>query len=259
MATGVIASPPVDDSAKASSNDGRPPREKAERPRWLRWLRGIAAALLVGGVASCPWWGPQLLSKLDYFHVRRVEFFGVRYASTSELMALLKVDTLQSVWQPLDPLVERIQAHPMVRRVEVDRELPGRLTVRIEEREPAALVPSGGRMQPADGAAHVLPIDPARVALDLPLAAQADSALLAVLDALRQSAPELYQRIVQAERVGKDELRFRLGSLVVRTSPDVTVARFKDILPVEADLARNAQRAVELDLRFRDQVIARQP
>jgi hypothetical protein len=33
----------------------------------------------------------------------------------------------------------------------------------------------------------------------------------------------------------------------------------RDILPVEADLARNHLRAVELDLRFRDQVIARQP
>jgi cell division protein FtsQ len=49
------------------------------------------------------------------------------------------------------------------------------------------------------------------------------------------------------------------NTLIIRTSPDVTVARFGDILPVEADLARNHLRAVELDLRFRDQVIARQP
>jgi cell division protein FtsQ len=45
----------------------------------------------------------------------------------------------------------------------------------------------------------------------------------------------------------------------VRATPEVTVDRFKDILPVEADLARNRLRAVELDLRFRNQVIARQP
>jgi len=37
------------------------------------------------------------------------------------------------------------------------------------------------------------------------------------------------------------------------------VSRFRDILSVEANLARNHLRAVELDLRFRDQVIARQP
>ena len=65
-----------------------------------------------------------------------------------------------------------------------------------------------GHLQPADASGHLLPIDPVRVPLDLPLAAQSDSALLAVLDALRQSAPELYGRIVQAERIGKEELRF---------------------------------------------------
>lgn len=254
MATGVIDARPSDETAATSRKT-----PAAERPRWLRLLRLGAAVSAVVAVASSPWWGPRVLSHLDYFHVRRVEFFGVRYAKTSELVALLHVDTLQSVWQPLDPLVQRLQAHPLVRSVEVERELPGRLAVRVVEREPTALVPGDGHLQPADAAGHLLPIDPVRVPLDLPLAAQPDSALLAVLDALRQSAPELYGRIVQAERVGKDELRFRLGSLTVRTTPDVTVARFKDILPVEADLARNALRVVELDLRFRDQVIARQP
>jgi cell division protein FtsQ len=257
MATGVIDSRPDGDAATGRSE--ATPREPRERPRWLRLVRLATAISAVVAVATSPWWGPRVLSRLDYFHVRRVEFFGVRYAKTSELLALLKVDTLQSVWQPMEPLVQRLQTHPLVRSAEVERELPGRLAVRVVEREPAALVPGDGHLQPADAGGHVLPIDPVRVPLDLPLAAQSDSALLAVLDALRQSAPDLYGRIVQAERVGKDELRFRLGTLIVRTTPDVTVARFKDILPVEADLARNALRVVELDLRFRDQVIARQP
>jgi cell division protein FtsQ len=147
----------------------------------------------------------------------------------------------------------------MVASAVVERELPGRLAVRVVEREPVALVPAKGRLQPADGTGHLLPIDPAKAPLDLPLAASADSTLLAVLASLKESAPGLYGRIVHAQRIGADELRFRLGNLVVRTGPEVTVARFKDILPVEADLARNALRAVELDLRFRDQVIARQP
>jgi cell division protein FtsQ len=229
------------------------------RPRWLRWLRRGAAALTVGAVLSSPWWGPRLLGRLDYFHARRVVIEGVRHARASELVALLAVDTLQSVWQPMEPLVERVSGHPLVASVTIERRLPGELVLHVVEREPTALVPGDGRLVPADAAGHRLPIDPARVPLDLPLAASADSSLLTALDALRQSAPGLYARITQAERVGADELRFRLGALVVRTGRDVTVARFKDILPVEADLARNGLRAVELDLRFRDQVIARQP
>jgi cell division protein FtsQ len=95
--------------------------------------------------------------------------------------------------------------------------------------------------------------------LDVPVVATADSSLLHLLDGLRRDAPQLYARVSHGERAGTDELRFKLGGVTVRTASEVTVARFKDILPVEADLARNHLRAVELDLRFRDQVIARQP
>jgi cell division protein FtsQ len=38
---------------------------------------------------------------------------------------------------------------------------------------------------------------------------------------------------------------------------DVTVERLAEIGPVEEDLARRGLRAVEIDLRYRDQVIAR--
>jgi cell division protein FtsQ len=230
-----------------------------ERPRWLRYLRLGALLVVIGAVMASPWWGPAALSRFDYFHVRRVELEGVRFAKSAELVALLRIDTLQSVWQPMEPLADRIEAHPLVKSAVVERRLPGTIAVRVVEREPVALVPGNGRLQPADGTGQRLPIDPAKVPLDLPLALSADSALLGTLDALRQGAPGLYARIVQARRAGADELRFELGSLVVRTGLEVTVTRFKDILPVEADLARNALRAVELDLRFRDQVIARQP
>jgi cell division protein FtsQ len=39
----------------------------------------------------------------------------------------------------------------------------------------------------------------------------------------------------------------------------VTVYRLGDVLPVELDLARRQLQVAELDLRFRDQVIARLP
>jgi cell division protein FtsQ len=80
-----------------------------------------------------------------------------------------------------------------------------------------------------------------------------------LLGGLRHTAPGLYARVTQAHRAGADEFALVLDSLVIRTAADVTVTRLKDIFPVEADLARNRLRAVELDLRFRDQVIARQP
>jgi len=40
---------------------------------------------------------------------------------------------------------------------------------------------------------------------------------------------------------------------------DVTADRFAEIDPVEDDLTRRGLRAAEIDLRYRDQVIARLP
>ncbi len=217
----------------------------------------VAAGILA--VAGSPWWGPGFLSKFEFFNVRRVEFRGLRYSRPGELMALLDVDTLQSLWQPLEPLADRINTHPLVLSAVVTRRLPSTLLVRVAEREPVALAPDGGTLAPVDDEGTVLPIDPSRMALDLPIAASADTLLLRVLSGLHQDAPDLYDRVTWAARVGPDELQFLLGSVSVRTTADVTVTRFRDILPVEADLARNAVQVEELDLRFRDQVIARQP
>lgn len=233
--------------------------QTTSRPRWVRWLRALALVGAVAGVVGSPWWGPPVLARLDFFHVRRIEFEGVRYSRAAELIELLDVDTLESVWQPMEPLSQRVGTHALVTTAEVSRRLPSTLVVRVQEREPVALVQTRGRLQPTDRTGRALPIDPARVALDVPIASSADSALMHLLDGLRQSEPSLYARVTAAARAGQAELQLVLGDITIRTTPDVTVARFKDILPVETDLARNGLRAVELDLRFRDQVIARQP
>ncbi|MBL0941079.1 MAG: FtsQ-type POTRA domain-containing protein [Gemmatimonadaceae bacterium] len=234
--------------------------DSTPRPMWWRALQGVLLVTGLAAVIGSPWWGPQALSHLAFFHVRRVEIEGIRYARTSELMALLKVDTLQSVWQPLEPLVTRAGSHPLVEEVRIERRLPGTLLVRLTEREPVALVERRGQaLVPADGRGHLLPIDPVRTPLDVPIASAADSALLHLLGGLRGAAPGIYRRVTRASTVGTTEFRLMLDTVMVRTNRNVTVARVKDILPVEADLARNKLRVVELDLRFRDQVIARQP
>lgn len=251
-----MATVPADLGAPRATAKGAP---TLARPRWLRWVRGIGALVAVGALLGVPWWGPRVLARLEYFHAREVVLEGVQYARPTELVALLKLDTLQSVWQPLEPLAIRVGAHPLVASVVVSRQLPGTLLIRVVERVPVAYVPQRGRLEPTDESGRALPIDPARFPLDVPLAATADSALLHLLDGLRKDAPRLFARVLRGERAGPDELRLQLAGITVRTTPDVTVARFQDILPVEADLARNHLRAVELDLRFRDQVIARQP
>jgi cell division protein FtsQ len=235
------------------------PEAPATVAPWRRRLTRVAAALAALLVLTAPWWGPRTLSRLDFFHVRRIEFEGVRYSDPAELMAQLAVDTLASVWMPLDPVAERVRAHPLVDEVVIARRLPGTLRVRVTERQPVALASSreGMIVLAADG--ERLPIDPTLSPLDVPVVTDADSLLLALLDRVRSGAPSLWGRLSEAHREGAQDVRFVLETFDVRARTDVPVARLDDIFPVEADLARRRLRATELDLRFRDQVIARLP
>jgi cell division protein FtsQ len=59
--------------------------------------------------------------------------------------------------------------------------------------------------------------------------------------------------------VGADQMTIELKSHPVRAMKDVSLERLTEIAPVEADLERKQLRATEIDLRYRDQVIARLP
>lgn len=229
-------------------------REDRRAPRWRR------LALVVGGLAvlaTTPWWGPRLLAEMSFFRLRRVQVVGARYVHADSIVALLGVDTTRSIWDETDELAARVRKHPQVSDVEIARRVPGTLIVTVTERVPVAFVPSARGLEPLDAAGRVLPIDPSRVNVDLPVLARRDTAVLRLLGELRERAPQLYGRVSAARRVGRGEIVLELGAVNVRAMDDVSIERLGDILPVEADLARRQARAVELDLRYRDQVIAR--
>jgi hypothetical protein len=67
----------------------------------------------------------------------------------------------------------------------------------------------------------------------------------------------VFARLSDVTRVGDREVLIHFENLTVRAMLDVTADRLAEIFPVEADLAKRQARVAELDLRFRDQVIAR--
>lgn len=272
MADSEIAAHQESDLTAGKASDRFWRRPWRERPRWSRVCIALAGMGLAIAMIMAPWWGPAALSRLDFFHVHTIVFEGVKFAKPAELIAKLNLDTTQSVWQSLDTLESRLANHPMIASVLVERDLPGTIRVTVSEREPVALIPTSKGFRAADATGAFLPIDPTISPLDVPIVSKSDSTLLTFLDNLRRNAPELYSRVSEAERASPQELRFTLSggktgaagpsmanTVIVRSMPDVTVARFRDILRVEANLAQNHLRAVELDLRFRLQVIARQP
>ena len=262
-----------------------PDHEVRDVPRTsVRW-RVLALVVLLALLAPASWLARRAASKMEFFHLRSVSVEGTRYLTPEAVVARLGLDTMRSVWDDTDPLVERLESMPQVGEVEIRRRLPGTLVVKLRENLPVALATSPRGLEPVDSAGVVLPIDPAKEALDLPIAVQRDAAILSLLGAVRADDPALYRRISEVARDGRDGLLLTLvplrGSAVaadtsadgeslpgqhvvqssralrVRAPLGVSVSRLTDIFPVESDLLRRRANVAELDLRYRDQVIAR--
>jgi cell division protein FtsQ len=229
----------------------------ARFPRWRLALGGVLVVVLL----AIPIWGPRVLGRLDFFRVRKIEVLGLRYTPPADILARLHVDTTHSVWEPLDPLAARVKAHPQIDSVVVTRKLPGTLVIEVTERRPVALVSGGPTLRAVDERGVALPLDPSRTPVDAPIVtiSPRDAAVYHLLGAMQRDAPRLYARLSSIRAAGAGELVLQLADLSVRTMTTVTLARLGDIEPVERDLARRRLRAAEIDLRFKDQVIARLP
>ena len=252
----------------------------------MRWR--ILVVLLLGAVlAPASWLARRAVSRLEFFHLRTVEVSGTRYLSPEAIIERLALDTTRSVWDDTRPLVARLHSMPQIGAVDISRRLPGTLVVAISENLPVAFAASARGLEAVDSAGVVLPINPTREDLDLPIASQRDVPLLALLGAIRAGQPAVYRRLSEVTRDGKSDviffLRYRappsqsqltdssladslgllrnplppLRMLKVRAQLGVSVSRLADIFPVESDLLRRRANIAELDLRYRDQVIAR--
>jgi cell division protein FtsQ len=239
--------------AERDSSDQRVGEPSIGMRRVKLSLLGIGLLLLV----ASPFWAPLLTRRMAFFRVRRVEIVGAHYVAPRDIIARLHVDTTSSVWDPTAPLVARVLRHPAVKTAVVRRQLPGTLVIDITERVPVALVSATGGFRVYDAQGIALPIDPASVSVDAPVLMAPDTALLRLLGAVRSQRPSLFARISTIRRVGRDELILQMKTEPVRAMQDVTVDRLAELEPVEADLFRKQLRVSEIDLRYRDQVIAR--
>jgi len=247
------------------------PRDRLQKPGWK-----ILGALFLIALITAVGYGVRAAGReMAFFRIRRVEIRGVKYLSTNEVLSRLRVDTVASLWDDLEPYRERVRHHPQVADVKISRRLPGTLVVSVTENLPVALIQTPTGLMPFDSSGKQLPIDPARTSLDLPIVATGDPVLLKLVGNIRATEPHVFARIEEVRRTGRDEILLTLsrspdstghanssstaGSRTIRVRVPVAlqVNRLADIFPVEDDLARRQLHVDELDLRYRDQVIAR--
>lgn len=244
--------------------------------------RGVMVFALVGaaaGVVIAGPWVSEAVAGAELFRVKHVELEGVRYLDRAELLALAAVPSDLSIWADLDPVAERVRAHPLVHEGRVRRRPPATLVLEITERQPVALVPVPV-LAPVDREGTILPIDPALHRLDLPLLhPRPEGSRPGVGDEGSTLTPaQLRTLSEEVVRVGALEPRMAASlsdvaidawgdvilhldapAVAIHYRPPLAPHRLREGLKVLSDaLVRAPDRAPRaVDLRFADQVVVR--
>ncbi len=240
---------------------------KNKPSRFRRWLTGIVVVALLGGGL---YGGQRLVTwATEWTEVQQVAVMGLNRLTREEVLDKLAMTQPASLlWLSTDELASRIQAHPWIDFVEVDRVFPNSLVVQVTEREPAAILRAPKESVMLDSAGHVLPGELPAEAKGLPvvqgLTAQSVTALgaeghprakqgIRIAHLLAQyfsgrpqvNVSEPYTTVVDLPTV-----RFQFGQNV-----EEQWQRFLVLYPtIKSEMDRHAQ---EVDLRFSQKVILR--
>jgi len=241
--------------------------------RLRRPLRLAALGLLAAAAASSPLWGPPVLRRVPLFDADRVEVAGTRLLAPHEVVAASGIRIGANVWTDPAAWEAALRRHPVIAAATVERRLPATLRIRVTEKRPAAFV-QAGTLRPATAEGEILPVDPVRVPVDLPIAGSApDTArrvrdpaalrLLAEAGRLADADPVLLARVSELAAGPGGSLRVSLShpAAEVLLPPGAGEPALLRLRAALEDVGRRipAGARASVDARFADQVVVRLP
>ncbi len=244
-------------------------RRVARRARWIAGrlvlLAGVVA--LVSGSARAASW----VLRSPRFAVAAVEVTGQSRMTQEEIEAAAGISPGMNLFT-LDTraVVARLEALPLIRRAEVIRHVPDRVTVVVEERRPFTLV-RAGTLRWIDEHGVDLGAEPRAVVVAAPLlgglgadelggrrGGPSDRALLGIslVRLLLRSEGPLLTRLSEID-VSRAEgpVLYTVDGVEVRLGKDDWEARLGRLQGVLAQLGASGETVTSIDLRFRDQVV----
>lgn len=256
----------------------RPAPVLRQRPRRVRRRRGVSGRrrglLLVGvcglvlGLQAA---GAVWLLSTPRFAVRRVEVRGASRVSVDRILAAAGIVPGMNLWR-IDPLAvaARVEGLPGIRRAELIRELPDRVTLRVEERRPFTLV-GGSRLHWLDEEGHWLgeaapgTSPPAPVITGLSEEEMAGMrgapsprarAAIALLRLMLRRSSALIQEISEIDMSRRDgPVLYTVDGIEVRLGGEEWEQRLARLEGVLSQVVRPGTDVATIDLRFRDQVV----
>ena len=244
----------------------------------FRLLRLGLLAVVALALLTSPLWAVPLGRHLTWLEVRRVEISGTRFVAPHEVLALSGIREGAYLLEERDPWEEALLSHPAIDAVDITRKPPATLHVRIHEKEAIAFL-ADEALQPVTGAGELLPLDPLRVPVDLPIVrgSLTDSAqalpllrLLGETDRLTRLDPGLMEGVSEIRPAPESPdailLVHPLGDVVLPYG--ASAERVAQLRAVLADVERRfpdesaegeTYSRPRIDLRFEGQVVVGPP
>ena len=234
----------------------------------MRRLLRAGLMLPVGGcVVAATTWLPEGLAELEYFRATDFRVVGAELLGEEEILATAAIPSDASVFDAVDTWEFRLVRHPLIRRARISRDLPETLVITVEERAPVALA-ANEILEPVDRNGLILPLDPGKRRMDLPLLRPSGGAP-------RLSTPQLRVLALEIERLTADDPSFLAGvseiamdgrgdltavvdgDVRIRFRPPLARQRLREGLAVLEDAGRRRadRRPAAIDLRYADQVV----
>ncbi|MQA91943.1 MAG: FtsQ-type POTRA domain-containing protein [Gemmatimonas sp.] len=248
-------------------------------PRADRGRAGLAAFLclvvLAAMATATVTWGADVARRVPWLKVERVEVSGAWLLTPQEVLVASGIRRGQHLLDERGTWEKALREHPVIAEARVTRRPPSTLRVSIVEKSPVAFVLDGS-LRPATGRGEILPIDPSKVPLDLPVlrGPSNDSTdqgtlhrMLAETQHITELAPELIGEISEIHPFSEEGealvLIHPIGEIIMPFG--ATARRVSELRAVLADLpSRWGESGTDfgrsrLDLRFADQVVVRNP
>jgi cell division protein FtsQ len=224
-------------------------------------LRGAA---LVATVTLVGFWIYRSTQSNARFSVRTIEVEGALHTSRADLDRITRGYTGLNLFQIDIARVQRdLGGLGWVRRIDIEKQLPDTLRIKITERTPVALVRDGDKLLYVDEeAAGFAELSPRAGDDDLPVISDAAGAELArtvkLLRDLRAGDRELYSRVSEIWPIPPRGFALydrALGAVVYANADDIS-AKYRNL---HAILSAEQNPKIEYaDLRFAGRVIVRQ-
>ena len=243
-------------------------RTARSRVKWRR-VAGWSAAILVLAVATGV--GTRWLEMSPLFVVKSVEVRGASRLAAERIVSVAAISSGTPLWR-VDPnaVVARLETLPEIRRADVIRELPDRVTILVEERRPFTLV-HAGRLHWLDEDGRVLGEEREAVPPPVPVISGLTEdellsmrtspsartrAAISLIRTLLRSGSTLASEISEIDMSRREgPVLYTVDGVEVRLGQEGWDERLARLEGVLAQIASDDVSAI--DLRFRDQVILR--